>query len=143
MKPELRHALERRRPEIRARWEALLRLEKAPTALARPDTLVYLFDHTLAEVLSPEPGRGARPERVGERPECRSEGNPFRYYFAALEQSLLEALIWAQSEDPALTPTDKVASVGELCQQLRRVARREIGLFDRLCPAMPAEVPEV
>jgi hypothetical protein len=132
MKSSLLQALERRRPAICARWEALLRLEKAPTALARPDTLVFHFDQTLSEVLSPEP----EPEPAGmpDRPVCRCDCNPFRHYFATLEQALLETLIWAQVEEPELSLEERVASVGELCQRLRRVAEREIRLLDGVCP---------
>ena len=142
MKPSLLLRLEQRRPAIRARWEALLRLEKAPTALARPDTLVYLFDHTLTEVLAAKPKAGPRASAVSACPATRCECNPFRYYFSALEQALLEALIWAQVEEPALTPADKVASVGELCQRMREVAQREIQLFDGICPHAATQPPE-
>lgn len=140
MKSSLLQALDRRRPAICARWDALLRLEKAPTALARPDTLVFHFDHTLDEVLLPEP----EPMRalVPGRPVCRCECNPFRHYFAALEQALLETLIWVQVEDPELTPAERVASVGELCQRLRRMAEREIRLLDGICPNADANQPD-
>lgn len=109
-----------------------MRLEKAPTALARPDTLVFHFDQTLSEVLSMEPG--PEPVELPARPLCRCDCNPFRHYFAALEQALLETLIWAQVEEPDLSPEERVASVGELCQRLRRVAEREIRLLDGVCP---------
>jgi hypothetical protein len=132
MKSSLLQALDRRRPAICARWEALLRLEKAPTALARPDTLVFHFDQTLSEVLSVEPG--PEPAELPDHPVSRCDCNPFRHYFAALEQALLETLIWAQVEEPELSPEERVASVGELCQRLRRVAEREIRLLDGVCP---------
>jgi len=132
MKRSLLHALHRRRPAICARWEALLRLEKAPTALARPDTLVFHFDQTLSEVLSMEPE--SEPAELPARPMCQCDCNPFRHYFAALEQALLETLIWVQVEEPELSPEERVASVGELCQRLRRVAEREIRLLDGVCP---------
>ena len=134
MKNSLLQALHRRRPAICARWEALLRLEKAPTALARPDTLVFHFDQTLSEVLSTEPEPEPEPAGLPAQPVCRCDCNPFRHYFAALEQALLETLIWAQVEEPELSPEERVASVGELCQRLRRVAAREIRLLDGVCP---------
>ena len=140
MKSSLLQALDRRRPMICARWEALLRLEKAPTALARPDTLVFHFDQTLNEVLLPEPGP-ARTQMPA-RPVCRCECNPFRHYFAALEQALLETLVWVQVEEPELSPAERVGSVGELCQRLRRVAEREISLLDGICPNAVANSPE-
>lgn len=121
--------LDQRRPEIRTRWEALLRLEKPVTPLASPDILVHLFDHTLDDVLAPR--RPSRKPTAG-APACCS-CNPLRPYFATLEQALLEALIWAQAAEPALTPTDRVAQVGELCERLRRVAHRELLLLESVC----------
>jgi hypothetical protein len=140
MKNSLREALDRRRPQICARWEALLRLEKEPSPLGSPGALVFLFDQTLDEVLGMTPKVAATG--VPARPVCRCDCNPLRHYFAALEQALLEALVWAQSEDVALSAEEKVSSVGELCRRLRVVARREIVLLDGLCRNASAEPPE-
>ncbi len=132
MSSSLRPLLEPRRPEIRARWEALLRLEKPATPLASPDILVHLFDHTLDDVLAAQPPDGtvaANPDSLPKRCHC----NPLRPYFATLEQALLEALIWAQVADPALSAADRVAQVGELCERMRGVAHREIRLLDGVC----------
>lgn len=139
MKEDLLRTLDRRRPRIRARWEALLRLERPPTPLAQPDILIHLFDHTLNEVLSivPRP----LPESSVNRPDCQCRCNPLRLYFATLEQALLEALVLAQVEDPDLTPIERVASVGELCQRLRHVAQRELTLLDGLCRNRRPESP--
>lgn len=140
MKASLLQSLETRRPAIRARWEALLRLEKEPSPLGRPGALVFLFDQTLDEVLGMTPK--AAITGVPARPVCRCDCNPLRHYFAALEQALLEALVWAQSEDGALRAEERVSSVGELCRHLRVVARREIVLLDGLCQNAPAEPRE-
>ena len=131
-------ALHQRRPEIRARWEALLRVERLHTPLADPNTLVFMFDLTLDEVLAALPGR--RPVRkTGPRPTCRTAGNPMRDYFSALEQALLEALVHAQaaqaaapSGGPAATLAGRTAAVRELRATLHRIARREIAVFDNL-----------
>ncbi len=124
--------LDQRRPEIRARWEALLRLEKPVTPLASPDILVHLFDHTLDDVLAPEPPAGKVAATTGPLPG-RCHCNPLRPYFATLEQALLEALIWAQAADPVLSAEERVAQVGELCKRMRGVAHREILLLDGVC----------
>jgi hypothetical protein len=102
------------------------------TALAAPDILVHLFDHTLNDVLTPKPPAGKAAASTGPLPG-RCECNPLRPYFATLEQALLEALIWAQAADPTLGAEARVAQVGELCERMRRVARREILLLDGVC----------
>lgn len=132
--------LDQRRPEIRARWEALLRLEKPVTPLASPDILVHLFDHTLDDVLAPKPPAGKAAATTGPLPG-RCHCNPLRPYFATLEQALLEALIWAQAADPALDAEQRVTQVGELCERMRRVAHREILLLDGVCQCVCGESP--
>jgi hypothetical protein len=131
----VRCALQKRRPQIRARWEALLRLERPPTPLGNPDTLVFMFDQTLDEVLAALPARPAAVVRP--RPECECRCNPLQVYFPALEQALLEALVLVQTEQPALTAGERVEAVTELCATLRRMARREIAAFDGLCQNKP------
>lgn len=137
MNPELIRELQAMRPQIRDRWEALLRVERLHTPLANPDTLVYMFDQTLDEVLAGLPRgpvRSAGPSLI-----CRSKANPMQVYFPALEQALLEALIHAQAGQPKLaarrrrTTTAHAAAVTELRATLRRIARREIAAFDMLC----------
>lgn len=130
--------LDQRRPEIRARWEALLRLEKPVTPLASPDILIHLFDHTLDDVLAPKPPAGKVAAADGKLPD-RCHCNPLRPYFATLEQALLEALIWAQAADPSLDTSQRVAQVGELCERMRRVAHREILLLDGICQCVCKE----
>jgi hypothetical protein len=132
--------LDQRRPEIRARWEALLRLEKPATALATPDILVHLFDHTLDEVLALKPPVRKLAATTGPLPG-RCHCNPLRPYFSTLEQALLEALIWAQAADPNLDTQLRVAQVGELCERMRGVAHREILLLDGVCQCLCTETP--
>ena len=99
MQAALQHRLQRQRAEIRRRWEILLRIERAPTPLALPDTLIHLFDHTFDEVLHglTVPQRGI--EEVRPEPACAC--NPMRMYFIAFEQALMEALVLSQAADPA------------------------------------------
>lgn len=44
--------LEALRPAVKERWEDLLRLEPTLTPLANPDTLVFMMDATLTQLLS-------------------------------------------------------------------------------------------
>jgi hypothetical protein len=131
MDESLLRALRKRRPEIRSRWEALLRIERVQTPLGSPDTLVFMFDQTLDEVLAALPGRAAGKVQPRPEPECHC--NPMRVYFPALEQALMEALVLVQAEQPALTAVERVDAVTELCGTMRRIARREIAAFDGLC----------
>ncbi len=124
-------ALQERRPQIRARWETLLRIERVETPLANPDTLVFMFDLTLDAVLNALPGRPREP--LQSRPRCRCDCNPMRVYYFALEQALMETLIHLQAEQPALSAKSRVAAVTELCTTLRRIARQELAVFDQIC----------
>ena len=140
MNAELIRELQAMRPQIRARWEALLRVERLHTPLANPDTLVYMFDHTLDEVLAGLPRGPVRG--TGPRLTCQSSANPMQVYFPALEQALLEALIHAQAAQPKAdarrrATTAHTAAVTELRATLRRIARREIAAFDTLCQPRP------
>ena len=138
MNAELIRKLKAMRPQIRARWEALLRIERMNTPLANPDTLVFMFDPTLDSVLAALPGHRVRS--AGPRPTCRFANNPMRVYFTALEQALLEALILAQSSQAspesvthAAIVAERTAAATELCAAVRRVARSEINMLDQIC----------
>lgn len=133
MKESLLWSLDRRRSEIRSRWMALLQREKPPTPLATPDILKHLFDRTLDEVLQTKPASRRPPPPPASRCAC----NPLQHYFSTLEQALLETLVWVHLEEPTLTAEERVASVGDLCRSLRRIARREIKLLDSLCRHSP------
>ncbi len=124
------HTLRSQRAQIRARWEALLRIEKVNTPLANPDTLVFLFNQTLDEVFKTLSHPHARHPDI--TIECASGNNPLLAYFRAGEQALLEALILAQVESRHLEPRKRDADVAELKQVLRTIARREIGTLDGL-----------
>jgi hypothetical protein len=127
----IRTSLRQQRAVIRSRWEVLLRIERAPTPLALPDTLVHLFDHTFEEILQ---GLSSTHRTAGEpRPEAQCDCNPMRVYFAAFEQAVMEALILAQAEETSLSQEDRNASVRDLSTTVRRIARKEIALYDGLC----------
>lgn len=118
--------LQEQRAQIRARWEALLRIEKVNTPLANPDTLVFLFNQTLDEVfatLARPPVRRPPPPK-----EAASGKNPLLAYFRAGEQALLETLILAQAKSQFRDFRER--DVAELKQVLQTIARREIATLD-------------
>jgi hypothetical protein len=130
-------ALVARRPQIHARWEALLRAEKATTPLANPDALVHLIDWTLDEIfrtLQSLPAR-RRPLRALTRADidCPCGRNPLLTYFAAGEQALQESLVLCQAECHPLAPIERDTALHELNLALRHIARREVGAFCALC----------
>lgn len=120
--------LRARRGQIRARWEAFLRVERVNTPLANPDTLVYLFDQTLDEIFNalgdPPPLRQIAP------PASDCEKNPLFAYFVAGEQALLEALVLAQAGARDLDPKERDADVAHLRQVMHKIARRDIGSLE-------------
>ena len=131
MQAALIRTLSARRAQIRARWEAFLRIERVNTPLANPDTLVYLFDDTLKEVFAmlQEPPARRSPGPL----EPASGNNPLIAYFIAGEQALLEALILAQAGSPSLDPAVRDTELAELKSAIRTIARRELGTWDGLC----------
>lgn len=140
MKPDLIHKLQALRPQIRRRWEELLRIERLNTPLANPDTLVFMFDRTLDDVMSELPNQHHPVRSAGPRPVPRSAQNPMAIYFTALEQAMLEALINAQISlakpehgHHAELVAERTAAAAQLCATLRRIARREIETLDQIC----------
>lgn len=138
MHPELVSDLRARRPEVHARWEALLRIERATSPLADPDNLVHLINWTLDEIyraLLLPPSAKARPA------VCPCGRNPYLAYFQAGEQAMHEALVLCQV---ARLPTDAVAREGAL-MDLKRVlghlAHREIQAFCAVCQFRPTAEP--
>jgi hypothetical protein len=140
MQDDLMSALEARRPQIRGRWEALLRVERANSPLANPDALVHLLDWTIDEVfrtLQTLPSR-RRPLKLFARDDvdCPCGRNPLLHYFAAGEQALQESLVFAQSESAHFVHLDPLArdsALNELNLAVRHIARREIQAFCALC----------
>ncbi|MBL9215010.1 MAG: hypothetical protein JNG83_06000 [Opitutaceae bacterium] len=135
------HALEAQRPQIRAGWEHLLRLERANSPLANPDTLVHLLDTTLNEIFLDlrlwSPRR--RPSHLA-APACPCGRNPLLAYFAAGRQALHEALVVVQAAAPEVTPDQRSEAMACLDQVFSRIARREIESFCALCQFRPSPV---
>lgn len=136
--------LRARRPQIRERWEALLRIEKINTPLANPDTLVYLIDWTLDDLLARLEGTVPEQEewRSSLAPSvqsyrCQCGRNPYVAYFKAASQALMETLVLSQSELPLLDPIDRDLTTAELRQVLDLVAHNEMTAFCALCVHSP------
>jgi hypothetical protein len=149
-------ALRTQRILLRARWEALLRVEPVGTPLGNPDALVHLIDWTLDEIFTSLTNPLARHRTtrgrlaVEEQPLCPCGRNPLLSYFAAGEQALHEALVLAQAATSNLDPLERDASLDELNLVLRHIARREIEAFCGVCqyrhdhgPAHTQSRPEV
>jgi hypothetical protein len=132
-------ALRDHRPDIRAQWEKLLRLDRGSSPLARPATLVYLLDTTLDEIFAILPAWSVRrhPSRMTE-PHCPCGRSPFLAYFAAGRQALHEGLVTVQTREAALTQQARDDAFDCLDQAFQHLARREIEAFCHVCQFNPA-----
>jgi len=139
MQETLARALHAQRGPIRLQWEALLRVERTTTPLAHPDSLVHLLDWAIDEIFSalqPDadgPPVPAPPVATALRSECACGRNPFLVFFIAGEQAMIEALVLAQTEIPALDAASRDSAVSELYAVLRRIRDQEIESFCALC----------
>lgn len=133
MQAEVLATLLRRRPEIRQAWEVLLRTERASTPMANPDTLVYMMDLTLDEVLKVLGETKTPPGARAEQPECPCGLNPMLVYFAAMRQVLTEALVLAQAALPGQRSRQRETDLALLTHAADQVSVREIAAFCSLC----------
>jgi len=134
MEPVLIGALQVLQPEIRTRWETLLRRELPSTPLANPAILARLFDSTLDEVFGVLGGTPGSPGlAVSACPElreiCSCGRNPLIAYFLTGERALLETLIAVERTAGIKSST----ATTEVYRVLRHIARREVGSFCSLC----------
>lgn len=81
--------LEGLRPRIKQRWEKLLRAEPAVTALANPDTLIFLMDETLDQLCAAGRTRSVKswlrdnPALVApQQSKCACGINPLLAYYS-------------------------------------------------------------
>jgi hypothetical protein len=135
---ELLHRLQARRPEIRARWNALLHTEAATSALAHPDTLVHLLDWSLNEFFvamdGPASRRQAAPRSFEEvRALCACGRNPLLAMFQAGEQAVIEGLILCQSEDRHGSAETRAQALADVQAAVRTVAAGEVESFCSVC----------
>lgn len=135
MEPTLVRTLQDHQTHIRARWEALLRMEPVNTPLANPDILIRLFAFTLGQVFDalraqPMLRRSApAPAYAAIRAACTCGRNPLLAYFLAGEQALLETLVLLEAAGHRKHDT----AAAELHVTIRQIARREVETFCSLC----------
>jgi hypothetical protein len=130
------HALGRRRAQICARWEALMRIEPVASPLGNPDTLVFGISQAFKEILDTARHPPSEPAPVPA--ECECGRNPLHAFYRAGEQAILEALVLAQTETPDLTAERRDASFRDLQAAILHVKNREIGAIAGLCQHPPA-----
>ena len=130
MHKEIIEALQQRRAQIRARWEALLRIEKVTTPLANPDTLVFALDQSLDEIFATL--EQSLPHKIGAASLASDGPGPWRAYFRAGEQALLESLVLLQAEMKSLDPSTRDTSFGNLKQVINSLTQREIEAWDAI-----------
>lgn len=135
------------RPEIHARWDALLRTERVTSPLAYPDSMVHLIDWALDQLFHAlrEPAVRRRAEHSGgravSRPDCPCGKNPLLAFFRAGEQAMLETLVIEQASHRPVEPHERDSALNELCYAIRAMERREVAAFCAVCqnhPATPA-----
>ncbi len=130
MHPELVSALRARRPEVHARWEALLRIERTTSPLADPDNLVHLINWSLDEIYRALP----LPPLAKARPAvCPCGRNPYLAYFQAGEQAMHEALVLCQVARPPADAIERDGALQEMKRVLSHFAHREIHAFCAIC----------
>lgn len=133
MQADVLATLVRRRPEIRQAWEVLLRTERASTPMANPDTLVYMMDLTLDEILKVLHEVKTPPSACREQPECPCGLNPMLVYFSAMRQVLTEALVLAQASLPQQSPRQREVDLALLMHAVDQASTREIAAFCSVC----------
>lgn len=131
-------ALQRHRDDLRQRWETLLRAERVTSGMANPDSLIYLMDWTLDQLMDEvrqSHYRRRETHRItgGARSFCVCGKNPLLAYFATAEQAIVEVLFLAEANLNKLTPLERNASLDDLKSALNEVARRDIESFCSVC----------
>lgn len=138
MHESFERALQTHRLDLRQRWEDLLRVERVTSGMANPDSLIFLMDWTLDQLMDEIQQfhfrrRGGHQASNGARNFCACGRNPLLAYFATLEQALIEVLFLADQELAELTPGERNASLEELKSAQNEVARRDIETFCSVC----------
>jgi hypothetical protein len=131
-------ALQTQRPQLRRRWEELLRAERVTSGMANPDSLIYLMDWTLEQLMNELRQSHYRRHltdngRPSERQRCVCGMNPLLAYFSAAEQAVIEILFLDSGELSQLSSLERSASLEDLKSALHEVARRDIESFCAVC----------
>lgn len=136
MHPQLVHHLRDNLPELRRRWEALLRIERVNGPLANPDAMVHLIPDTLAQIFASLLKGLRRPisfmDAMADRlPGCECGNNPYLAYFVAGEQALVETVVLMQAKLPK--DQQRESDVAEVIHVVRTLGRTEIDTFCGIC----------
>lgn len=122
--------LEGMRPAMKREWEKLLRAEPTLSPLGNPDTLVYLMDETIDELLKELRTRALKHTVVSPRAlltplqrHCACGLNPLLNYYATGELAL--HMVAADSLSPA--------ELDEALVCYHQYARREIDTLCAVC----------
>lgn len=131
MQDEWRRALAARREDIRTRWVGLLRARRPTSPLANPDTLVFLMDWTLDEIMGElrELPTRRTPSRCS---PCACGLNPLLDYFATAAEALA-AMIDELAAERGLAAAAVEPCRSEAGAAVARVRSREIETFCSVC----------
>jgi hypothetical protein len=131
------------RPNLRQRWEKHLRAIPPTSPLANPNTLVYMMDRTLNEILA-QPKHKKRatvsktnhttPVSTHHRAElCACGLNPLLAYFETAERALIECENEILSLSTGIIADELRLTIGAAKLALANVAQREVETFCSLC----------
>ncbi len=135
MSPEFLQQLRARTIDIGERWRALLHIEPVSGPLANPDALSHAIPQTIDQVLAMAGRRLRSPLSLHAArrhlPPCSCGHNPYRAFFVAGEQAMVESAIHIQfNQSPeARSQMDLV----ELIYAVRHLAKTEIDTFCSVC----------
>ena len=141
-----------RRAEIARRWEQALRGVPARTALANPDTLRFMIEPVLTQLLTEAETAGETAwsphspprERLLERVSSCALNPMIGFYFAG--ETALAAVARSLPVGPELSESELLTSECELLAALRRLGREDVTRFCEIClieaPASAARAGE-
>ncbi len=145
MKKAFLEALDAHRPEIRRKWELLLRAAPPTTPLGNPDTLVYLMDQTIEQLFSLYRSKSAHTWLTRHPPATRALGNgchcrlnPLINYFIAGQAAVAFVAQAVPRSKHHLEDVAATECVDELMTTFRFLAHREIHAFCEVCQYLPA-----
>lgn len=135
MSPDFLAQLAARRDAIESQWRTQLQLEQASTPLANPEVLQYLVPKVMGEILAEAARYRSSPETFdrarSELSLCNCTDNPYRIFYLAGQQAIMEAGVFVQSQqDQASRQIDDLM---ELLFVVRSAARAEIDAFCGAC----------
>ena len=144
MKKAYLEALAGHRAEIKRKWEVLLRAAPATTPLGNPDTLVYLMDESIHQLLTLFHSRSAHQWLSRHPPATRLIGtschcrlNPLINYFIAGQAALAFVAQTIPRTQHQLDEVAASACIDELLLTFRFLAHREIHAFCEVCQYSP------